>query len=131
MAKAEGMRLEMKPEKDIRPDLLEPALFESPKQFIHIETDEFSAVCPWSGLPDIAHIEIDYYPTGGLIIELKSLKYYLVSYRPVGVYQERVTQLIRQHLEEKLKCPVQVTSVYHTRGGIDVTCVEGELSEGK
>jgi 7-cyano-7-deazaguanine reductase len=127
MAEAEGMKLPMSPESDIRSDLLEPAPFESPEQLIHIETDEFSAVCPWSGLPDIAHIEIDYYPTGGLIVELKSLKYYFVSYRPVGVYQERATQLIREHLEQKLKCPIQVTSIYHTRGGIDVTCTEGTL----
>lgn len=129
MAKAEGMRLPFDGEDVIKPDYLEPAPFDSPMQLIEIVTEEFSAVCPWSGLPDIARVEIRYLPTGGKILELKSLKYYFMSYRTAGVYQERATQLIRKHLEEALETEVEVVSIYNTRGGIDVTCTEGQLAK--
>ncbi|HMD14411.1 MAG TPA: preQ(1) synthase, partial [Bacteroidota bacterium] len=52
---------------------------------INIDTDEFTAVCPFSGLPDFATIRINYIPDKHLI-ELRSLKYYLLSYRNVGIY---------------------------------------------
>ena len=39
-------------------------------------------------LPDIAYVKIEYFPTGGKCVELKSLKYYFVSFRNVGIYQE-------------------------------------------
>ena len=129
MARAEGMKIPFDTEDKIRPSLLEPAPFNSPLQLIEIETEEFSAVCPWSGLPDIAKVIIRYLPTGGKIIELKSLKYYFVSYRSVGVYQERATQLIKQHLDAILETDVEVCTIYHTRGGINVQCTEGDLSK--
>lgn len=129
MAKAEGLKIPFNGEETIKPEFLEPAKFDSPTQLIEIMTDEFSAVCPWSGLPDIARVEIRYLPTGGLIVELKSLKYYFLTYRTVGVYQERVTQLIHEHLSKLLKTDVEVCTIYHTRGGIDVTCTEGSLDK--
>lgn len=85
------------------------------------ETHEFSAVCPFSGLPDIAALEIRYTPAEK-VVELKSLKYYLLSYRSVGVYQEHVTRLIARDLADVLRTPVTVKTVYNTRGGIDTTC---------
>ena len=45
-------------------------------RIINIETDEFTAVCPYSGLPDFATVKINYIPRS-LIIELRSFKYYL------------------------------------------------------
>lgn len=129
MAQAEGIKVPFEGEDKIRPELLEPAPFDSIRQLIEIETDEFSAVCPWSGLPDIAKVTIRYFPTGRRIVELKSLKYYFVSYRSVGVYQERVTQLIKAHLDKLLGTEVEVTTIYQTRGGINVRCSEGNLSE--
>lgn len=124
---AEGKKLKFLSEKAINPKELKTFVFDSTKQKIHIETKEFSAVCPFSGLPDIAKVEIEYYPLSKRAIELKSLKYYLGSYRPVGVYQERVTQLIHKHLCEILgHKAVLVRTIYNTRGGIDVTCTEGE-----
>lgn len=85
------------------------------------ETDEFSAVCPFSGLPDIGKVIIEYIPSDK-IIELKSLKYYFVSFRNVGIYQERATQRIFNDLFEVLK-PIwmKITVIYKTRGGIDTT----------
>ena len=84
MAKAEGKYFEFDGEDQINTDFLETFSFESPDQYIMTETDEFSAVCPFSGLPDLAYVKIEYYPVGGKCIELKSLKYYFVSFRNVS-----------------------------------------------
>ena len=53
-----------KSEKEINPDFLETFTFDSPNQYIMTETDEFSAVCPFSGLPDLAYVKIDYSQEG-------------------------------------------------------------------
>lgn len=85
---------------------------------IHIDTDEFTAVCPWSGLPDFATITIDYIPHK-LIIELRSLKYYLHSYRNIGIYQEHVVNRILDDLSRSAKpLWMKVTADYKVRGGI-------------
>lgn len=90
---------------------------------INIETQEFTAVCPFSGLPDFARIKIDYIPEK-LCIELRSLKYYLMSYRNVGIYQEHAVNRI---LEDLVKCCkpkwMQVTADYTIRGGIHTSTV--------
>ena len=111
----------------VRNDLLETFAFDSPTQLIETETNEFSAVCPFSGLPDFARLTIRYYPTGKKCVELRSLKYYVTSFRNVGIYQEEATALIRTHLEEALDCPVEVSTSYNTRGGFDTICTEGTL----
>ena len=85
MPKAEDKYFKFKSEKEINPDFLETFTFDSPNQYIMTETDEFSAVCPFSGLPDLAYVKIEYYPSGGKCIELKSLKYYFISFRNVGL----------------------------------------------
>jgi 7-cyano-7-deazaguanine reductase len=91
-------------------------------QRIHIETDEFTAVCPFSGLPDFATIKVDYVPDKK-IIELRSCKYYLLSYRNVGIYQEHVVNKI---LEDLVVCckpkQMQVTADYKVRGGVHTVC---------
>ena len=99
MAKAEGRKFEYDGEELINPGYLETFPFDSPEQYIMTETDEFSAVCPFSGLPDYAFLKIEYYPEGGKCVELKSLKYYIVSFRNVGIYQEAVTKRIHGHLK--------------------------------
>ena len=73
MAKADGKKFEYLDESFINPNLLDVFNFDSNQQYIKTETDEFSAVCPFSGLPDIAYVKIEYYPLGGKCIELKSL----------------------------------------------------------
>ena len=81
-----------------------------------------------SGLPDLAEIIIEYYPDGGKCVELKSLKYYFISFRNVGIYQEAVTQKIYSDLKKLLNTNrLKVTSIYNTRGGFDTTCIEGSL----
>ena len=58
MAKPEGKYFKFNSEDDINPDFLETFPFDSPDQYIMTETDEFSAVCPFSGLPDMAYVKI-------------------------------------------------------------------------
>jgi 7-cyano-7-deazaguanine reductase len=128
MAKAEGLKLDFGGEELINPDYLETFDFDSPNQYIMTETDEFSAVCPFSGLPDMAYVKLEYYPDGKKCIELKSLKYYFISFRNVGIYQEGATKRIFNDLKSKLETDrLKITTVYNTRGGFDTTCIEGSL----
>lgn len=125
---AEGKRLPFVDESHIDSSELKTFEFDSPEQDIVIETHEFSAVCPFSGLPDIAHVKIEYRPKDGKALELKALKYYFLTFRNVGIYQEGVTKRIHWDLCVALGCDsVRVTTVYNTRGGLNVTCVEGRV----
>ena len=130
---AEGKIRDFKDESFIKPEELKVFSVDDYTQQIKIETREFSAVCPFSGLPDIAYILIEYRPVKGLALELKALKYYFLSFRDVGLYQEGVTSRIYQDLYKILKYEyagsLKVTSVYNTRGGIDTTCSCGHLDE--
>ena len=128
MPKAEGLKIEYGSEELINPEYLETFLFDSPNQYIITETDEYSAVCPYSGLPDYSYLKIEYFPEGGKCVELKSLKYYIISFRNVGIYQEAVTKRIYDDLKKLLDTnKIQITTIYNTRGGFDTTCVEGSL----
>ena len=128
MTKSNGKYFEFDGEDQINSDFIETFPFDSPDQYIMTETNEFSAVCPFSGLPDLAYVKIEYYPTGGKCIELKSLKYYFVSFRNVGIYQEGATQRFFNDLKNVLDIEkIQITTVYNTRGGFDTTCIEGKL----
>tara|TARA_Y100001970_G_scaffold240673_1_gene303572 strand:+ start:64 stop:453 length:390 start_codon:yes stop_codon:yes gene_type:complete len=128
MPKAGGLKLEFGSEELIDPNHLETFPFESPNQYIITETEEFSAVCPFSGLPDYSYLKIEYFPEGGKCVELKSLKYYIISFRNVGIYQEAATKRIYDDLKILLDTnKLQITTIYNTRGGFDTTCIEGTL----
>ena len=130
MPKAQGKKFTFDTVDKISPDYLETFNFDSKDQYIITKTKEFSAVCPFSGLPDLAKVIIEYYPDGGKCVELKSLKYYFISFRNVGIYQEAVTQKIYSDLKNVLNTQrLKVTSVYNTRGGFDTTCIEGDLEK--
>ena len=119
---AEGRVFEFEKEEKIGTGLLETFPYDGPRQKILYETAEFSAVCPYSGLPDYARLRIDYIP-GKTIVELKSLKYYIVSFRNVGIIQEAATARIFNDLLVLLQPQwLCVTTIYNTRGGIDSTC---------
>lgn len=123
MPVAEGKIFSFEDEKSINSGFLESIDYTGNPQKIKYETDEFSAVCPFSGLPDIAKVEIDYIPDKK-IVELKSLKYYFMSYRNVGIYQEAVTDRIYKDLHRILSPKyLSVKTVYNVRGGILATCV--------
>lgn len=119
---AEGRVLEFEKEERIATHLLESFPYDGPRQKILYETREFSAVCPYSGLPDYAYLAIEYIPDRA-VVELKSLKYYIVSFRNVGIYQEHATKRLYNDLSALLKpSSLCVKTVYNTRGGIDATC---------
>ncbi len=61
------------------------------------ETVEFTSVCPWTGLPDFGRLVVTYRPRNRLV-ELKSFKYYLTSYRNVGILQEHAVNLVLKDL---------------------------------
>jgi 7-cyano-7-deazaguanine reductase len=88
---------------------------------IHFETGDFTSVCPVTGQPDFARIDIDYVP-GRLCIESKSLKFYLASYRNERAFNEAVTNRI---LDDFVKaCAPReaiVTAQFSARGGIALT----------
>jgi len=126
---AEGKTIVFKGEEVIDKNELKVFLFNSPKQLITIESREFQAVCPFSGLPDVAKIVISYHPEGGKALELKALKYYLGTFRNVGVYQERANQIIYRDLKEILgTSKLTVTMEYNVRGGLYTTTIEGSLA---
>ena len=119
---AEGTIFPCEDRKSIRTDYLRALPYRGSEQVILYKTAEFSSVCPFSGLPDIATVVIEYIPCK-LIVELKSLKYYFVSYRNVGIYQEDCTDRIFHDLFSFLKPKyMKVTTMYNTRGGIDSIC---------
>ena len=90
---------------------------------VRCETPEFTCVCPMTGQPDFATVTVDYRP-GDAIVELKSLKLYLWSYRDEGAFHEDVTNRILDDLVAALS-PRQmtVTTAWQVRGGISTTVV--------
>ncbi len=85
---------------------------------VRCETPELTCVCPVTGQPDFATVRIRYVPDAS-IVELKSLKLYLWSYRDQGVYHEAVTNQILDDLVDALG-PRSMTVVtdWLVRGGI-------------
>jgi 7-cyano-7-deazaguanine reductase len=104
----------------IDPGCLETFPYEYPGKeiIVNIDTDEFTAVCPWSGLPDFGTVRVDYIPARN-VIELRSFKYYLLSYRNVGIYQEHVVNRILEDLVRRSRpLWMKVTVDYKIRGGV-------------
>lgn len=125
---AEGKVIAFAGEEAIEKDELKTFLFDAKEQYIFIESKEFQAVCPFSGLPDVANLSIEYHPQGGKALELKALKYYLMSFRNVGVYQERVTSIIYDDLKEVLETEsLRISMNYNVRGGLYTTTTQGTL----
>lgn len=88
---------------------------------ITINCPEFTSVCPKTGLPDFGTIIIEYIPDK-LCIELKSLKYYLLSYRNQGIYYEYVVNKILDDINKAVKAKqITVTGNFTPRGGITTT----------
>jgi 7-cyano-7-deazaguanine reductase len=96
---------------------------------VRCETPEFTCVCPLTGQPDFATVTIDYVPDQS-IIELKSLKLYLWSYRQVGAFHEDVTNRILDDLvAATAPRRMTVTTDWLVRGGIH-TVVEASHGAG-
>jgi len=95
---------------------------------VTLRTEEFTSVCPATGQPDFAKLTIQYIPDQK-ILESKSLKLYLWSFRNRGVFHEHVTNRILDDLVKSLAprwC--KVTGEFSVRGGIAIT-VEAEYKK--
>jgi 7-cyano-7-deazaguanine reductase len=84
---------------------------------------EFTSVCPVTGLPDFGEIAVVFVPDE-FCVELKSLKYYFLSFRNKGIFYEAVTNEIMEDLVHAMKPRwLEVTGEFSTRGGIHSTVV--------
>jgi len=107
----------------INPGLLETFPYEYPNSdaVVEIATDEFTAVCPWSGQPDFGRLTVRYVPCER-VLELKSFKYYLHSYRNVGIYQEHAANRILADLAAAAAPKwMELVLDYNVRGGVHTT----------
>jgi len=113
-------QLDIQNEEAIDFAVLEAIPFDYPGSATEVvyETEEFTFVCPWTGLPDFARLVIRYVPDHSLV-ELKSLKYYLISYRSVGILQEHAVNRILQDLVQLLEpLSMVIEADYKVRGGL-------------
>lgn len=132
MDKYAARRFDIHKEKHIDVDVLEAIPFEYPQSGTEVvyETDEFTFVCPWTGLPDFARLTIRYVPNK-LLVELKSLKYYLTSFRNVGILQEHAINRILNDLVKLIQpATMTIEAEYKERGGIK-TKASVKYEEGK
>jgi len=132
MDKYAARRFDIHKEKNIDVDVLEAIPFEYPRSGMEVvyETDEFTFVCPWTGLPDFARLTIRYVPNK-LLVELKSLKYYLTSFRNVGILQEHAINRILGDLVKLIKpASMTIEAEYKERGGIKTKAIT-KYEEGK
>jgi len=90
---------------------------------VTLTTDEFTALCPVTGQPDFGTIEIAYRPRKR-IVESKSLKFYLFSFRNVGIFQEEIVSRILKDLKKMLHpLQIRVSGRFKPRGGIVIAPV--------
>lgn len=90
---------------------------------VHIETSEFTCICPKTGLPDFAIVVIEYIPAAWCV-ELKSLKEYLMFYRDVGIFHEHFANKLMDDFIRACKPRwVKMTTKFNPRGGIATTVV--------
>ena len=118
-------RFDIQSEEAIDFAVLEAVPFDYPGSATEVvyETEEFTFVCPWTGLPDFARLVIRYVPHHSLV-ELKSLKYYLTSYRNVGILQEHAINRILQDLVQLLQpFSMVIEAEYKERGGLKTKAV--------
>jgi len=105
-----------------------------PNQFknyeITITISEYTSVCPKSGLPDFGTIIIRYIPNKWCL-ELKSLKYYILAYRNLGIfYENAVNRILRDLIKACRPDWAEVRGEFNVRGGIK-SVVEARYSRRK
>jgi len=90
---------------------------------IRMSIPEFTCLCPRTGQPDFATLELEYVPDQ-LCVELKSLKLYIWSFRNRGAFHEAVTNEIATHLARVLAPRfLRLTARFNVRGGIHTSVV--------
>jgi len=97
---------------------------------IHINIPEFTCLCPRTGQPDFAILDINYVPNQ-LCVELKALKLYIWSYRDKGAFHEAVTNKILEDLVSAISPRfMRITARFNVRGGIYTTVVAEHRMHG-
>jgi 7-cyano-7-deazaguanine reductase len=97
---------------------------------IHMQVPEFTCLCPKTGQPDFATLELDYVPDR-VCIELKSLKLYVWSYRDQGAFHEAVTNRILDDLVKACRPRfMRLAARFNVRGGIFTTVVAEHRKRG-
>lgn len=98
---------------------------------VKLETSEFSSLCPVTGQPDSCHLTITYSPADK-VVETKSLKYYLVSYRNYPAFNEQVVNRILDDLVAAAAPRwMRVEGRFGARGGIQLTTIAEHQPENK
>ena len=102
-----------------------PAIETWPNQYrgyeIRIEMPEFTSICPKTGLPDAGTVTLDYLPERECV-ELKSLKYYILGYRNLGIFYENAVNRILDDVVKACRPKwAVVTGAFNTRGGMRST----------
>ena len=99
---------------------------------VRFTAPEFTSLCPITGQPDFAHLVIDYVP-GQWLLELKSLKLYVASFRNHGAFHEDCTVAIGKRISAEIKPKwLRIGGYWYPRGGIpiDVFWQTGKLPKG-
>ena len=99
---------------------------------VRFTAPEFTSICPLTGQPDFAHLVLDYVP-GDWLVESKSLKLFLTSYRNHGDFHEACTVSIAKRIAEITQPKwLRLGGYWYPRGGIpiDIFYSEGELPNG-
>lgn len=97
---------------------------------IQMSLPEFTCLCPLTGQPDFAVLELEYVPDR-LCVELKSLKLYAWSFRNEGAFHEAVTNRIADHLVRALRPRyLRLTARFNVRGGIATSVVAEHRKRG-
>jgi 7-cyano-7-deazaguanine reductase len=97
---------------------------------IRMRIPEFTCLCPKTGQPDFATLDLEYVPDAACV-ELKSLKLYVWSYRDEGAFHEAVTNRILDDLVQLMKPRfIRLTAEFNVRGGIYTTIVVEHRQRG-
>jgi 7-cyano-7-deazaguanine reductase len=97
-----------------------PNPHEDAQYLVRFTCPEFTSLCPLTGQPDFAHIVIDYVPAGW-IVESKSLKLFMHSFRNHGAFHEACTVTIARRLVDLLSPTwLRIGGYWYPRGGIPI-----------
>ena len=114
------------------PQILETFVNQFPDNpyIVEIEVPEFTSLCPKTGQPDFASILIKYCPDEKLV-ESKSLKLYMFSFRSTGQFHEDCINTIAKDLYNKMQCKwIEVRGDFYPRGGISINPISRRVKEG-
>src|SRR5438552_12022600 len=132
VAKSSGLQLGRAVEWPKTPDEAQIDRVPNPQRdtdyLVRFTAPEFTSICPVTGQPDFAHLVIDYAP-GQWLLESKSLKLYVASFRDHGAFHEDCTVMIGKRIADEIKPKWgRIGGYWSPAGGIPI---EGVRQDGK